>query len=693
MTKSLPRTVKTTALIILTLSSVIMTLTLLTTVHAATSITSIEPTTGTVGTTIRTIANITTQNGAYEIKFDNQILTTGNATQNAVNDTITVPHTYGGEHNVTIRDTTANENATGTFLVLPSYELTTSPTITAPAQRQEGDQIQILVNITGNKQETTIANITVKTPGNTTYTEMLNLTISDTGDTTATLAYPTDFLPSANTSLIGEYKITQNTTLATASFTIGLTNSTEYHREQTVNIKALHQPSENVTLTITGKDIYHSANRTADPTTGIFEYTEWSIPSNATKGSYNVTITSTSPSPTTKNPPDTHNFTIPGFDVNATARNRADDPVQNVNVTVLENGTLADTQTTDANGTAPLKLEPGNYTYTATYKNQTVSEGWVNTTGPTALDIYCNLTNLKITVVADVAQTEVNIPEAGINLTQALTPQTLENQTATDINGTATIHSLLPDIAYVLNVSRYDTRFNTTTIPTLLLDGSPTAWHNITIHCPNLTLQVSIIDADGQPIPNASIKLSEFMGGIQYQEDTNDEGIASFSSVFGKYRIEILDPDGIKLNETTTTLFQNQNTTIPCQLYGLAITIRVVDYLGQPIPNANVTLQRTTAQTYSATTQGNGEATFSKITGGNLQISVYILDQQQPCMEETQWIDRNTTIEIKADRYISLAGILVETGLMATAALIAAAIIAVALVEIYRRRHAKKAAS
>jgi len=692
LTKSLPKTVKTTALIILTLSSIIMTLTLLTPVHAATSISSMEPSSGKVGTTIRTIANITTSNGAYEIKFDNTILTTGNATQNAVNDTIIVPHTYGGEHNVTIRDTTTSENATGTFLVLPSYELTTSPAITAPAQRQEGDQIQILVNITGNKQETTIANITVKTPSNTTYTKMLNLTISGTGDTTATPTYPTDFLPGANTSLIGEYRITHNTTLA-AAFTIGLTNSTEYHREQTVNIKALYQPSENVTLTITGKDIYHSANQTADPTTGIVNYTDWSIPSNATKGSYNVTITSTSPSPTTKNPPDTHNFTISGYDVNATARNLADEPVQNVNVTALENGTLADTQTSDTNGAAPLKLEPGNYTYTATYKNQTVSEGWINTTGPTALNIYCNLTNLKITVVADVDQTEVNISEAGINLTQAATPGTLENQTATDINGTATIHSLLPNIAYVLNVSRYDTKFNTTTIPTLLLDGNPTAWHNITIHCPNLTLQVSIIDADGQPIPNASIKLSEFMGGIQYQEDTNDEGIASFSSVFGKYRIEILDPDGIKLNETTTTLFQNQNTTIPCQLYGLAITIRVVDYLGQPIPSANVTLQRTTAQTYSATTQGNGEATFSKITGGNLRISVYILDRQQPCMEETQWIDRSTTIEIKADRYISLAGILIETGLVATAALIAAAIIAVALVEILRRRHAKKAAS
>lgn len=692
MTKHLPKTVKTTALIILTLSSIIMTLTLLTTVQAATSLTSIDPTSGKVGTTIRTIANITTSSGAYEIRFDNQILTTGNATQNAVNDTIRVPHTYAGEHNITIRDTTTSENATQAFIVLPTYELATSPTITGPAQRQESDQIQILVNITGNKQETTIANITVKTPSNATHTKMLTLNISDTGDTNTTLTYPTDFPTGANTSLIGEYKITHNATLATASFTIGLTDSTEYHREQTVNIKALYQPDENVTLTITGKDTYHSADLIANSTTGII-YGNWTIPSNATKGSYNVTITSTSPSPTTKNPPDTHNFTIPGYDINATARNLADEPVQTVNITALENGTLADTQTTNINGTAQLKLEPGNYTYTASYKNQTVSEGWINTTGPTALNIYCNLTNLKVTVVADVAQTEVNIPEAGINLTQALTPQTLENQTATDLNGTAVIHSLLPNIAYVLNVSRYDTRFNTTTIPTLLLDGNPTAWHNITIHCPNLTLQVSITDADGQPIPNATVKLSEFMGGIQYQENMNTEGTATFTSVFGKYRIEIYDPDGIKLNETTTTLFQNQNTTITCQLYGLTITIRVVDYLRQPIPNANVTLQRATAQTYSALTQGNGEATFSKITGGNLRIAVYILDQQQPCMEETQWIDKNTTIEIKADRYISLAGILIETGLMATVALIAAAIIAVILIEIYRRRHAKKAAS
>lgn len=69
-----------------------------------------------------------------------------------------------------------------------------------------------------------------------------------------------------------------------------------------------------------------------------------------------------------------------------------------------------------------------------------------------------------------------------------------------------------------------------------------------------------------------------------------------------------------------------------------------------------------------------------------MQITVYITNQTQPCEEESFFVDKSMTIEIKVGKYVSLAGTLVETSLFAITLIIVLTLVVVLVLEIYRRR-------
>ncbi|MGB9756449.1 MAG: hypothetical protein ACPLVJ_01530, partial [Candidatus Bathyarchaeales archaeon] len=349
-------------ILLLILASAITTISFLPRVKAEVKIISIYPTYGHVYTNVTLTANITTPDGQYEILFDGELLRSDNATGNSVNASITIPLAPAGNHSLTIVDVTSGENDTATFEILTAYFLEVSALELPMQQRQEGDFAEILVNITGGESnEPYVANVTVQAPNNASYTKMLGIPTSELGNGNATIKYPDDFLessPNANTNFTGEYKVFFNGTLATTSFTVGLTNSTEYHRFQTVDIKAAGYASgENVSITITGKDLYYSENLTVDDT-GIIYYTNWTVPANASIGTYTVNITSVS-NQTIKNPPDFQEFLVPGFDVNVTAKNLAGELVPVASIQIFENGTSVANATSDS---PSVTLEIGNYT-------------------------------------------------------------------------------------------------------------------------------------------------------------------------------------------------------------------------------------------------------------------------------------------------------------------------------------------
>jgi hypothetical protein len=488
------------------------------------------------------------------------------------------------------------------------------------------------------------------------------------------LVYPDDFPVQlgASTHLTGEYKVFVNSTTVTDSFFIALTNSSLYHRFQTVDIKAVYAPFENVSVRVTGEDLNHTKYLSAD-SAGLVHYRNWTVPHDASLGIYMVNVTSLS-NQTVKTPADVQPFLVPGFPVNLTVKNLAGDPVSSVTVEVFEGGESLVNGTSRSDGLViaappPLLLEIGNYTCEAYYKNEKVGTLKLRITNASEHDFSCNLTNLRVIVLGD-----VGTPLPNVDL--SLTP---ENQTMrTLIDGTIVFRSLIPNKRYTLNATRYDTFFNSTAILLPTLD-----WFNITITCPKLRLTIKATDVFGEPIDGAKVKAQEVIDGLYYEGETTN-GEAVFFATLGKYVVSVSVSDTL-LNETGVDLVQDRDVSIKCNYYGLVVSVKVVDYLRQPMPNVNVTFQTADTRRHSLT-GSDGFTTFPDVIGGTVQIGVYVADQQQPLVSQTTLIHEPQTIEIRVEKYVALLSFLVETSHLATGLLLATGAAIIALAEIYRMR-------
>jgi hypothetical protein len=665
-------------LITLMITTALMTVSLFPRTRASPVIYTVDPPSGPVGTSTKVTANLTTVNGPFEIRYDGRLVLNGNASGNTVLQQIIIPDASSGAHNVTIKDLTTNETADSAFTIATAYYIDIP---TTAATLQENDTVPVRVNITGGDSATTqVANITIQAPTNLGYTRMSNVALSTYGNGTTTINYPTDFPTGANTSFVGNYVALYNTTLVNSTFTVGLTNASTYHRNQIVNIKAAYGPEELVTVNINGGETSLAINTTAP--TGLINY-NWTVPANALIGSYNVKIVSVNAT-TKKSPGDIQNFTIPGFTVNATAKNLANETVQSVTIRAYEGSTLTSEATTSSTGLSTLQLEIGNFTCRAYFTSVLVGEQTIQINDTLAFDLSCNLTNLRIHMIAQVNGAEISIPDAGVYITP-------DNQSyVTNINGTVILQSLLPNATFTLNFTRYDTSFNITDISTLLINGNLTAWYDLNITVPNLNLQVKVTKAEGQTFSNARVKAQDLVGSPVFTGNTDSNGIVTFSAPFGQYKLQILDNNGVVLNETTVSLFTDQNTTMRCDFFDITLTVRVVDYFGQGISGANVKLQGDAQPVVSATTQGDGTATFSNIVGGSMQTTVYIGDSSTPVAAQGFAATHSPmTLPIKIDKYVVLAGMLIEANQLATIIFIALAIVVLLVVEIIRRARTK----
>lgn len=666
----------TIVLLILVSISMVTTLSILPEAEAATTIVSVTPTQVNVGAIINLKANISSVNGTYNLLWDDAFWDSGNATGNAVNASLTIRSATAGNHTITVVDVDKGENASTVIAVLTAYSLDVLPKIESPIQRQEGDPVQFFLNMTGGQVDVSnIANITVVAPNNATYSKLATIATESDGNGSLNVNYPQDFPVGANTNFTGGYQVLFNNTLAKTSFLIGLTNSTEYHRFQTLDVKAVYNSFANATLTITGGDFQHSENLTADAN-GIIHYASSVVLSNATIGVYTVNITSLS---ITKSPPDTQSFAVPGFAVNLTARNLAGKTVADVGVHVFENEKSVENVTSDSDGLARFQLEVGNYRCEAFFKNVKVGEQLIAISQAESLDLPCNLTSIRFYVIDEDGN---KIPKVEVYLTP-------ENQTfVTDNDGAAVAYSLLPDVAYNMNFSRYGTLFNETSVSNLIVDEKIVALFNISVNCPKMTLKLNVTDADRQPINNATIRASEANGGLNYMVTTTD-GSATLNCTLGRYLVETYVGE-IELNETTVNV-NNTVVVLPiyCSLYGLNAYVKVVDYFGQPIANVNITLQRDGLQD-SRITGSDGVALFSDTIGGLSQVIIRLAGGTEPYVVVTASVDKQpTTVEVRIEKYVTLAGSLVEMSTLITVILILLTLIAAFSLEIVRRKKSK----
>jgi len=655
---------------------------------------------GTVGEVMDIQGTIYTTNGTYQVILGPNIVATGVSDGYYVNATFAVPAIPNGGYDLSINDVTINTNSTGTtpetFQVLTGYYI--NP---VPSQAQEGGGVELDVSVTGGDPNSAYyANVSVVLPSplSTQYSTILSLGTSDAdGSANAQITYlenSSSFQPSGSlVDYVGTYNVYFNQTfpLAENQFTIGFLNSTIYHRGDTVTIGATGYQSDQpatvgITNDATGAILLtpQSATASAD---GIINYT-WTIPSNTIIDDYNVTIT---PTGTQKAIPDVETFSVPGYSVQVKTVNLANEAVPNILVQALDvnSGTVYN-GTSGSGGIVDLMLETGSCSLTAFWNGVNVGQSTITITGNATFTLQCQLTDLQVIVQNE---NKVPLPFVNLTITYQYSPtiggpsQTGNVSGQTDTSGSYTLNSTLTGINYSINATLYGQVFNSgnNTISNLPAQ----ALYNAVILCPSETLTLNVVSYNQTAIPGATIDLVELTTGLFYTAATDSSGSVTNQVTFGMYKLQIYK-DNILINETTIGAFSSSQQQIVCNLYGIQVSVSVVDFFGTPISNANVTLNGPAPEQLSATTQSDGTATFNDIIGGTVQIVAVAQGVPNSYQAVTLTIDNPTSVQIKMGGYVDFGSFLIPIGLLITIIIIIIAVVLFAIVEVYRQRKVKQ---
>lgn len=653
---------------------------------------------GVVGQTVNLQGTIDTSNGRYQIWFDETLVLTNSSDGYYVNANFTIPQLPQGDYSITLRDVFTNANTTYDFTLKLAYYIQ-AVVPPSPELLQEGNDVTLNVTIAGVQSGTTHhANVTVELPAplSTSYSRIVTLTASSQATVATTLVTYPDAAFQPEGSIInytGSYTVYFNETLAKSQFFVGFTNSSQYHRDQTVTIRAIgYQPDENAEISIknekTGDEV-HSETLTAS-SEGVIT-SSWTVPSDALIGDYNITIT---PDTTDKPIPDSQLFSVPGYSITINTLNLAGEAVPEIVVEALDQATdeVYD-GTSISNGIASLKLEKGDHVVTAFWNGVEVGEMNVSITGASSFDLTCELTNIKITVKNENGNL---IPFVNLDITyQYVTTKEGTSKTGsasgeTDLSGSFILNSVLPGISYTVNASLYDVVFNTGNKTVSNVPVQPTS--EVIIICPSRTLTLTIIDYNMDAVSNARIELVEVTSGLFQGAVADDAGTVTVEVTFGKYRLRVYK-DEILLNSTVIEVFSDAQRQIRCSLCNIQVSVMVVDYFNQPIPNMNVVLHGSGIDTRSSMTQANGEATFSGVIGGDMQVIAYPEGAESSYEAVSLRVEEPTTISIRLAKYILLGPFLVESSALATFIVVLLAILLFVSIEVYRRKRGKPANS
>ncbi len=580
---------------------------------------------GPVGQAVNVQGTIYTYNGGYQIIFGSNVVGTGASTGYSVNANFIVPEIPAGSYNLTLKDVTTGVTSTDQFQVITTYYINA-----IPSQIQEGASILVNVTVTGGQPTTPYTadvSIALPSPLNTEYSKIISLGDStQKGTANAQVNFPdSSFQPTGSlTDYAGSYTLyfNQTSSLAQNHFSVVFIDFTNYHRGQPVNVRATgYQPNQeaNVTINNVGASsaidslsITASANGTMAAA--------WVVPSNAPIGDYVVQITTSTPQ---KIIHDSESFSITGYSIQVKTVNLAGQVVSGVKVQALDLMTnLLYNNTASDNGIANLNLEAGSVSLTAFWSGVNVGQSNITVNGEGTFTLQCELTNLKVLV-----QNENGVPLPFVNLaiTYQYQPENGGSQTGTasgqtDISGTYILNSTLIGISYNITASLYNQVFNANQENFKMLTSTPIS--QVLITCPNEALTINVVGYNETAIPNARVELVELTTGLFYTQTTNSSASVTSQVTFGMYRARVYKDD-ILLNETNINVFGDSNEQLLCTLYGILVKVSVVDLLGNPIPNANVTLTGPATERFSAITQGSGTVTFNDVIGGNMQIVTF----------------------------------------------------------------------
>ena len=273
-----------------------------------TKITSINPPEGPVGTNVTVVGVIDTAGGRYQIWYDvnqngypfdeGELMMEGKCASGSKNVTafFTIPPSAKGGHIVALKDKTAGTSATDTFTVKTGYALSLSTDYV-----QEGGSITITLSITGGyADEDYNFTVTVTDPDGHGYEAALTFTTDSLGSGKGSVAYPDDFSGGAHTVKVGTYNVTVDqvapdrvSSVASGRFKVGLTDKAKYKRFETVSIVGYgYKPKEDVKVNITDpSNVSVKGYPKTVPADKDGRVTDsWTIPKNATKGIYTVSL-------------------------------------------------------------------------------------------------------------------------------------------------------------------------------------------------------------------------------------------------------------------------------------------------------------------------------------------------------------------------------------------------------------------
>jgi len=297
--------------------------------------------------------------------------------------------------------------------------------------------------------------------------------------------------------------------------------------------------------------------------------------------------------------------------------------------------------------------------------------------------IECELAHITIAVNDEAGNP---LPFINVNLTSNK-PETLLFET----NSTGIIATnAFTNVSYTIECRRYGYLFDTTLIENLTYtrDGKD----RINITCPTYNLFVYVLDSKEHTLKNVEVTVYEWSSErIVGSKFTDSEfGSVAFNCTFGRYKIKVDDAEWgrkVVLNETELDLIEDPFFfVVHCRISNLDPSVTVVDYFGQPIPNAEVKLERKFDAEYvnvaNLTTESDGTASLPKI-GGDYRISVYVMGEG--CEVRPIYLSESKAIEFKIDKYVTVGGYPIQIAQLITYISLALLVTTFASVTAYRR--------
>ena len=403
-------------------------------------------------------------------------------------------------------------------------------------------------------------------------------------------------------------------------------------------------------------------------------------------GNYDITLHDTT---TTNNA--TAEFTVIEINVYCQARNKYDqEPLANVSVDVYVNMTRITGGTTNETGWTSFRLDRGNYTFKAFWNEELVGSLNGSVTGNVTdymlqktFYIECELAHITIAVNDEAGNP---LPFINVNLTSNK-PETLLFETNnTGIIATTTF----TNASYTIESRRYGYLFDTTLIENLTYtrDGKD----RINITCPTYTLFVYALDSKEQALKNVEVTVYEWSSEriVGSGPTDSDFGSVAFNCTFGRYKIKVGSTEWgrkVVLNETELDLIEDQFfLVVHCRISNLDPSVKVVDYFGQPIPNAEVKLERKFDEEYvnvaNLTTESDGMAPLPKI-GGDYRFSVHVMGEG--CEVRHIYLSESQAIEFKISKYGTVGGYPLQIAQLITYISLALLITPFALAIAYRK--------